>query len=1151
MALYPSIFLIFPSMTNTYSLSSITITIITITIIITAKWTPPLTQDVKRWIIQNTAGYCGADMKAFCAEAALVSLRRSYPQVYKSSSKLDIDISKITVSTGDFAAALNKIVPTSRRSNDRVSKPLDVSVVPLLSCSLEGILRKVKERFPVGARAILAKQAEEAKDKEYTDTDAVPVGGGEKQTPDLSLTVANEGNKVQFGQNELSNLMKDDRETWISSLMDVQSSSVIDASVDTVLRTAGFSAHNNNNSGRDDYNNSSSTSSMSVPFSFSRAGSGLSSSSTSQRNSQVSMLYDNSSITFQSRVMVYSTANMGQNELAGAALQYLESFPSYSLDLTSLLTDMQHTSPEQALVSRINEAYKAAPAIVYLPNVTSWWRSVSSGMQSALCNLLANIPSNAPVLWLTTLNIVDLTDSSGMEEGGVFLQNDAHFAAVLRWLAGEDYSHIVFSLLSKNAQSLLDTIKDQVGAVTYQVARSDVTAYFKSFFDMLPSLPAQLYAARKQILLSRNQVIASVEGAPGQPVNGAGKSSAAESDEALAMELQTEDDAPRRLTRSQANGTASPERPRPRKKEKRAEERVDPKLVYYSGDFRDYENPYVDPAVDERDAYHLRELRNFLRLCVAELFKDRRYVPFYRPVDPEVVPDYYDVVKCPMDLETMRSKVDDYLYPSLAHFLRDLDQIVFNAKEYNPRTLKDVRGRQIVSNAHSLEDVVQAHAYRFKKEIGYDLFKRCDEIVDRRKIPAPHKPKRGDKLNIHDVLYYEEALELHEELKEQRAEEEEEERKREEEDEKRKEADKIFYNGLDEGKDSQLEEIDGGLEAGDDEEEEKESEVGARRSSRRSARVITEEEEEEEMTLHESPARKRGRGSARSRNMNGSLIGESPSMTFSPLSSCASPSYRSSRQSSDLVKEESDLISNSKENETNGTSDATWFVDDDPEGAIKRKRRQEAKALREKQQREIEERKAEEQKAEENRVVAERAKDPIRYDVKQTVEAILEHVMPTSEEQIQTKSQDSGSYLNDESQETVLSLQSGNVQGDIINTPKMEAPMEIHLSEEEIDDLPDMKTLRDTIVELFHQKQQGSEGVKGHLDKLLTDVVDHCFSYKLSVSDIQGRFSSLNRLARAYQRHLDFQKLQDDLDKFVNQEHYFELNDVASVCADM
>ena len=123
-------------------------------IITTAKWTPPLTQDVKRWIVQNTAGYCGADMKAFCAEAALVSLRHSYPQVYKSSSKLDIDISKITVSTGDFAAALNKIVPTSRRSNDRVSKPLDASVVPLLSHSLEGILRKVKERFPVGARAV-------------------------------------------------------------------------------------------------------------------------------------------------------------------------------------------------------------------------------------------------------------------------------------------------------------------------------------------------------------------------------------------------------------------------------------------------------------------------------------------------------------------------------------------------------------------------------------------------------------------------------------------------------------------------------------------------------------------------------------------------------------------------------------------------------------------------------------------------------------------------------------------------------------------------------------------------------------------------------------------------------------------------------------
>ena len=45
-------------------------------------------------------------------------------------------------------------------------------------------------------------------------------------------------------------------------------------------------------------------------------------------------------------------------------------------------------------------------------------------------------------------------------------------------------------------------------------------------------------------------------------------------------------------------------------------------------------------------------------------------------------------------------QVDNSEYPTLSHFLRDIEQIVFNAKEYNPLTLKDVRGRSIVHAAH-------------------------------------------------------------------------------------------------------------------------------------------------------------------------------------------------------------------------------------------------------------------------------------------------------------------------------------------------------------------------------------------------------------------------------------------------------------------
>ena len=50
----------------------------------------------------------------------------------------------------------------------------------------------------------------------------------------------------------------------------------------------------------------------------------------------------------------------------------------------------------------------------------------------------------------------------------------------------------------------------------------------------------------------------------------------------------------------------------------------------------------------------MRELRVFYREALANLFKNRKYGIFARSVDPELVPDYYDIIKSPMDLETMR-----------------------------------------------------------------------------------------------------------------------------------------------------------------------------------------------------------------------------------------------------------------------------------------------------------------------------------------------------------------------------------------------------------------------------------------------------------------------------------------------------------------
>jgi len=48
------------------------------------------------------------------------------------------------------------------------------------------------------------------------------------------------------------------------------------------------------------------------------------------------------------------------------------------------------------------------------------------------------------------------------------------------------------------------------------------------------------------------------------------------------------------------------------------------------------------------------------------------------------VPDYHDIIKEPMDLSTMMSKIDLHKYQACREFLDDIDLICANALEYNP-----------------------------------------------------------------------------------------------------------------------------------------------------------------------------------------------------------------------------------------------------------------------------------------------------------------------------------------------------------------------------------------------------------------------------------------------------------------------------------
>ena len=58
--------------------------------------------------------------------------------------------------------------------------------------------------------------------------------------------------------------------------------------------------------------------------------------------------------------------------------------------------------------------------------------------------------------------------------------------------------------------------------------------------------------------------------------------------------------------------------------------------------------------------------------------------PFKDPVDPERdgVPDYHAVVTKPMDLTTMKAKMDGHEYADESEFLADMNQIFTNCYTY-------------------------------------------------------------------------------------------------------------------------------------------------------------------------------------------------------------------------------------------------------------------------------------------------------------------------------------------------------------------------------------------------------------------------------------------------------------------------------------
>jgi SpoVK/Ycf46/Vps4 family AAA+-type ATPase len=120
----------------------------TILSIHTREWEPKLSQAFINELADYCVGYCGADIKALCTEAALFALRRRYPQVYDSNKKLLLDVNSIEITCKDFFRATKNIVPAFQRSVASPARALSEIIQPLLENTLMKALAILAKIFP-------------------------------------------------------------------------------------------------------------------------------------------------------------------------------------------------------------------------------------------------------------------------------------------------------------------------------------------------------------------------------------------------------------------------------------------------------------------------------------------------------------------------------------------------------------------------------------------------------------------------------------------------------------------------------------------------------------------------------------------------------------------------------------------------------------------------------------------------------------------------------------------------------------------------------------------------------------------------------------------------------------------------------------------
>ncbi|CAE6520197.1 unnamed protein product [Rhizoctonia solani] len=108
-----------------------------------------------------------------------------------------------------------------------------------------------------------------------------------------------------------------------------------------------------------------------------------------------------------------------------------------------------------------------------------------------------------------------------------------------------------------------------------------------------------------------------------------------------------------------------------------------------------------------------KKFQNVISMVHQQIYQHRGGNIFHNPIKKSEAPDYYEIVRRPMDLKTVKSRIKDGVISSADHFKRDVFLMFANAIMYNrPGTsVNDIAAEMMIESERHIADFRAAEEF--------------------------------------------------------------------------------------------------------------------------------------------------------------------------------------------------------------------------------------------------------------------------------------------------------------------------------------------------------------------------------------------------------------------------------------------------------